>query len=97
MVSKRLVLALLAAGASSSVEAAVPAFPGALGFGNAATGGRSGKVYHVTNLDDAGAGSFRDAVSSSNRIVVFDVGGWITLQSAVSLSGNPLAKTTRCT
>jgi hypothetical protein len=42
----------------------------------------------VTNLNDSGAGSFRDAVGGSNRIVVFDVAGWITLNSAVTLSGN---------
>jgi len=63
-------------------------FPGAMGFGNLATGGRGGSVYHVTNLNDAGTGSFRDAVSASNRIVVFDVGGYITLKTAVSISSN---------
>jgi len=68
--------------------ATVLAFPGALGFGDSATGGRAGTVYHVTNLDDAGAGSFRDAVSTSNRIVVFDVGGYVTLKSPITLSGN---------
>jgi len=66
----------------------VPSFPGALGFGDSATGGRTGTVYHVTNLNDTGAGSFRDAVGGSNRIVVFDVAGWITLNSAVTLQGN---------
>lgn len=64
------------------------AFPEALGFGAKATGGRGGTVYHVTNLDDSGTGSFRDAVSQPNRIVVFDVGGYITIKSAVSISSN---------
>jgi hypothetical protein len=64
------------------------AYPEAEGFGRHATGGRNGKVYHVTNLNDSGAGSFRDAVSQSNRIVVFDVGGYVSLQTAVSVSSN---------
>jgi hypothetical protein len=64
------------------------AFPEAEGFGRLATGGRSGKVYHVTTLADSGTGSFRDAVSQSNRIVVFDVGGYISLKTAVSVSSN---------
>lgn len=64
------------------------AFPGAVGFGSFATGGRGGTVYHVTNLNDAGTGSFRDAVSASNRIVVFDVGGYVSLATAVSVKSN---------
>jgi pectate lyase len=73
---------------SSPAEAQIAAFPGAEGFGANATGGRGGTVYHVTNLNDSGAGSFRDAVSAGNRVVVFDVGGYIILKSAVSLSSN---------
>ena len=45
-------------------------------------------MYHVTNLNDTGTGSFRDAVSAGNRIVVFDVGGYIVLQSPVSVKSN---------
>lgn len=64
------------------------AFPEALGFGASVTGGRGGTVYHVTNLNDDGAGSFRDAVSQGNRIVVFDVGGIINIKTAVSIKSN---------
>ncbi len=86
----RLVKACLLAGllAAVQVSAQTPAFPGALGFGANATGGRNGTVYHVTTLADSGPGSFRDAVSHSGRIVVFDVGGYISLLTAVSVQGN---------
>lgn len=72
----------------SSASAQQLAFPGAQGFGKYASGGRGGTVYHVTNLNDSGAGSFRDAVSAPNRIVVFDVGGVIKVNSRVSVSSD---------
>src|SRR5690348_14534726 len=83
----RCVILLAAVLASSRIHAA-PAFPGAQGFGANVTGGRAGTVYHVTTLADSGAGSFRDAVSVANRIVVFDVGGYITLSSEVAIKGD---------
>jgi len=75
-------------GGSSIPSGPAVAFPGALGFGKNATGGRGYAVYHVTSLDDSGTGSFRDAVSADNRIVVFDVGGYIVLKSPVSVKSN---------
>ncbi|SEM45349.1 Pectate lyase [Chryseobacterium taichungense] len=60
------------------------AFPGAEGFGRYASGGRGGTVYYVTNLNDTGAGSFRDAVSKSGRTVVFDVAGVIKINEKIS-------------
>jgi hypothetical protein len=71
----------------SSVRGA-PAFPGALGFAANATGGRNGSVYHVTTLSDSGQGSFRDAVGTGSRIVVFDVGGYINLSSTLLVQDN---------
>ncbi len=81
---------LLAAGAAPATTpaAGLPAFPGAVGFGALATGGRGGSVCHVTTLANAGPGSFRDAVSQPNRIVVFDVGGIIPLTADVDVSSN---------
>ena len=66
----------------------VPAFPGAEGHGRYVTGGRGKTVVHVTNLNDKGEGSFRQAVSSSNRIVVFDVAGVIPLASDLTMKDN---------
>ena len=74
--------------AGSGAPGSAVAFPGALGFGRVTTGGRGNAVYHVTNLNDTGVGSFRDAVSASNRIVVFDVGGYVILASPVSVKSN---------
>ena len=64
------------------------AFPDAVGFGASATGGGTGPVYTVTNLNDSGPGSFRDAVSQGNRVIDFKVSGYIHLSSAVSVASN---------
>lgn len=71
-----------------SSPAPLRAFPSAEGFGALATGGRGGETCHVTKLDDSGPGSFREAVSKPHRIVVFDVGGIIKLDSNVSVSSD---------
>jgi pectate lyase len=64
------------------------AFPGAEGFGRFATGGAGGETVHVTTLDDSGPGSFREAVSKSHRIVVFETNGVIRLKSNVAISSD---------
>ena len=78
----------LSAWVAAQAAALLPAFPGAEGFGAAASGGRGGAVYHVTTLADVGPGSFRDAVSQPHRTVVFEVGGTIRLAANLSVSSD---------
>jgi len=63
-----------------------PAFPGVEGFGRYTLGGRGGKVFEVTNLNDSGPGSFRAAVMAKGpRTVVFRVSGTIPLESEIKV------------
>ncbi len=62
----------------------VKVFPGAEGFGTDTIAGRGGAVCKVVNLSDAGPGSFRACVEKVGpRIVIFDVGGTITLSRSI--------------
>lgn len=64
-----------------------PAFPGAEGWGKYAKGGRGGVVLAVTNLNDSGPGSFREAVMDPRpRIVIFRVAGTIHLKSELIIT-----------
>ena len=88
----KLFVAFLLAIVSTNVYADdLLAFPGAQGWGRFAKGARASSsptVYHVTNLNDSGTGSLRDAVSQPNRIVVFDVAGVINISSRIEFSSN---------
>jgi hypothetical protein len=87
-------LALLGFAASPAL-AQLPGFPGAEGAGKYTTGGRGSTaspttVLEVTNLNDAGAGSLRQALSGtySSRTVVFRVCGVIHLVTQLSIPAN---------
>ncbi len=71
----------------AAAAAALPAFPGAEGFGATTPGGRGGRVLFVTNLNDSGPGSFRAACEADGpRIVLFRVSGTIQLKRSLTVT-----------
>ena len=67
-------------------QATIPAFPGAEGGGMHSFGGRGGRVFVVTSLDDSGPGTFREACEAGGpRIVVFNVAGIIRLKDRIRI------------
>lgn len=76
---------------ASDLSAQTLAFPEATGFGRFTTGARGAvnpQIYLVTNLNDSGPGSFRDAVSQEGRFVIFKVGGIINVASPIAIAKN---------
>jgi hypothetical protein len=80
-------LGLFLAAVTAASALALPAFPGAEGFGADTPGGRGGRVIFVTNLDDAGPGSLREACEAEGpRIVMFRVAGTIALKRPITVT-----------
>jgi len=86
---RQLLLISIAFIALTAARGQIPAFPGAEGWGATSVGGRGGVVIEVTNLNDSGPGSFRNACSTQGaRTIVFRTGGVIDLLSEVQIT-NP--------
>jgi len=78
------------AGGDGADAAAAPGLA-AEGFGADSLGGEGGEVIWVTNLDDSGPGSFREAVAAEGpRIVKFRVGGIIKLAERIVVENGRL-------
>ncbi|MDR1526674.1 MAG: pectate lyase [Dysgonamonadaceae bacterium] len=92
----KIVFLLLYAGVYCSLQAQIPAFPGAEGGGQFTTGGRGGTVYFVTSLADTNTGNTTTREGtlrwclgrSGTKTIVFRVSGIIHLTSQLNISSH---------
>jgi hypothetical protein len=85
---KSIFLAFIILSAFKNTKGQLISFPGAEGYGKYATGGRGGKVAVVTNLQNDGPGSLRQALAAYPNeplTVVFQVSGIIELTAPLLL------------
>lgn len=88
-VLKRFALLLFGLSIALPIQAQIPAFPGAEGYGSYSKGGRGGELIIVSNLNDSGPGSLREAVNHEGpRTILFETAGIIDLDSTLVIS-NP--------
>ncbi|WP_375194584.1 pectate lyase [Sphingobium sp.] len=67
-----------------------PAFPGAVGYGAAAKGGRGGRIIAVDTLADSGPGSLRACIDAAGpRVCIFRVSGLIRFTTPPPIIYNP--------
>jgi len=67
-------------------QAKIPAFPGAWGGGMYSFGGRGGSIFVITNLNDSGPGSFREACEAGGpRTILFNVAGILRLKERIRI------------
>jgi len=69
-------------------QGSLPVVPGAVGYGidtrAAYACGSAPTIYRVTNLNDSGAGSLREALTASApRVIIFETSGYINISSNI--------------